>query len=57
MKANNMIKTVLTSCYWDGLSRNEAISFYSRCYGERPTDEQVSEIVKLIRECTGKEWR
>ena len=54
-----MFKTVMQNCFWDGMSREEAILFYKRCYndGVRPSDEEISKVIKLLRECTGREWR
>jgi ABC-type multidrug transport system ATPase subunit len=45
------------NCFFDGMTVEEAVAFISRCYGETPTERQIKNAQKAIKDCTGKEWK
>lgn len=48
---------ILINCYYDGMTFGEAVAFINRCYGEYPTQREISKAQKSIKECTGKDWK
>lgn len=51
------MKDLLLNCYWDGMTLGAAIIFIKRCYSETPSEKHIKAAKKLIKECTGKNWR
>lgn len=50
------MKNLLMNCYYDGMTIKEAIDFIGRCYWEVPTEKQIENAKRIIKDCTNKEW-
>lgn len=50
------MKNLLMNCYYDGLSIEEAKEFIEKCYHEVPTQKQIENAKKIIKNCENKEW-
>ena len=51
------MKNLLKNCYFDGMTLAQAIEFASRVYQEVPTDRQIANVRKSIKESTGIDWK
>lgn len=48
---------VLISCFFEGMSIEEALGYVERCYGERPTMRQLSLAAQQIQDSQNVEWK
>lgn len=46
----------LMRCFYDGMSKDEAIAFIERAYGVKVKDVSVKTAVNKIKTMTGKDW-
>lgn len=51
------MKNALKSCYFDGMTLQQAIEFLTRCYGEVPSEKLIANVKKSIESSTKKEWK
>lgn len=51
------MKNLLMNCYFDGMTISEAIIFIERCYHEAPTQKQINNAMKTIKEQLNKTWK
>ena len=48
---------ILINCFYSGLTVSQARDFIMRCYGENPSEKQITKAQKSIKESTGREWK
>ena len=46
----------LMRCFYDGMSKDEAVAFIERAYGVKVSAVSVNVAVKKIKDQTGKDW-
>ena len=46
----------LMRCFYDGMSKDEAVAFIERAYGVKVKDVSVKTAVNKIKTMTGKDW-
>ena len=46
----------LMRCFYDGMSKGEAVAFIERSYGVKVSTVSVNVAVKKIKTQTGKDW-
>ena len=51
------MKNLLKNCYFDGMTIAQAVEFATRVYQEAPTNRQIENVKKSIKESTGIEWK
>ena len=50
------MKQLLLNCYWDGMTLANTVEYIARCFGETPTERQISAAKKAVKDSTGKDW-
>ena len=48
--------SILINCFFSGLTMAQARDFIMRCYGENPSEKQITKAQKSIKASTGKDW-
>ena len=46
----------LITCFYDGMSKDDAVSFIERAYGVKVKDVSVKTASNKIKTMTGKDW-
>ena len=46
----------LIRCFYDGMSKDEAVAFIERAYSVKVKDVSVKTAVSTIKNLTGKDW-
>jgi len=46
----------LIRCFYDGMSKDEAVAFIERAYNVKVKDVSVKTAVNKIKTMTGKDW-
>ena len=46
----------LITCFYDGMSKDEAVAFIERAYSVKVKDISVKTAVNKIKTMTGKDW-
>ena len=46
----------LITCFYDGMSKAEAVAFIERAYNVKVKDVSVKTAVSTIKNLTGKDW-
>jgi len=47
----------LMRCFYDGMSKGEAVAFIERAYGVKVSAVSINAATKTIKANTGKDWK
>ena len=50
------MKDLLMNCYYEGMTIEQSIEFITRCYDKAPTEKQLENAKKSIKQFANKEW-
>jgi len=52
----DLMQDKLIRCFYDGMSKADAVAFIERAYGVKVKDVSIKTAVKTIKKLTGKDW-
>ena len=55
-KGREKMQDKLMRCFYDGMSKGEAVAFIERAYGVKVSTVSVNVATKKIKDQTGKNW-
>ena len=50
------MKDKLITCYYDGMTKEQAVKFLEVSYGKKVKDVSIRAAVETIKKLTGKDW-